>query len=88
METLKIESSAFQQIMERLDQLEGRIKSNSRPLTETWLDNQDVCQLLHVSKRTLQHYRDNGQLPYAHLGAKIYYKASDIEKHLNNHYKS
>ena len=88
METLTIESSAFQRIMEKLDQLESRVKSNNRPLTETWLDNQDVCQLLHISKRTLQHYRDNGQIPYAQIGAKIYYKAKDIEKHLNDHYKS
>lgn len=25
-----------------------------------WLHNGDVCQLLNISKRTLQHYRDTG----------------------------
>ena len=30
------------------------------------MDNQDVCMLLHVSKRTLQRYRSDGLLPYVH----------------------
>ena len=25
-----------------------------------WLHNGDVCKLLNISKRTLQHYRDTG----------------------------
>ena len=29
-----------------------------------WLHNGDVCQLLNISKRTLQHYRDTGVLPF------------------------
>ena len=28
-----------------------------------WLHNGDVCRLLGISKRTLQHYRDTGMLP-------------------------
>ena len=27
-----------------------------------WLHNGDVCRLLNISKRTLQHYRDTGML--------------------------
>lgn len=30
-----------------------------------WLHNGDVCRLLNISKRTLQHYRDTGVLPFA-----------------------
>ena len=35
-----------------------------------WLHNGDVCQLLGISKRTLQHYRDTGVLPFAQIGHK------------------
>jgi DNA-binding transcriptional MerR regulator len=45
-----------------------------------WLDNQDVCLILNISKRTLQTYRDNGTLPYSQVNHKIYYKPNDIEK--------
>ena len=60
--------------------------SKSSPLTEQWLDNQDISNLLHVSKRTLQNYRDNGIIPFSQIGGKIYYKASDVEKLLLKHY--
>jgi hypothetical protein len=43
------------------------------------LDNQDVCQLLNVSKRTLQRYRSSGELPYQMIYHKTFYKESDVE---------
>ena len=33
-----------------------------------WLHNGDVCRLLYISKRTLQHYRDTGVLPLPKSG--------------------
>ncbi|WP_259299458.1 helix-turn-helix domain-containing protein [Prevotella disiens] len=45
-----------------------------------WLHNGDVCQLLNISKRTLQHYRDTGVLPFAQIGHKCYYKREDVER--------
>nr|WP_283242766.1 helix-turn-helix domain-containing protein [Marinifilum caeruleilacunae] len=56
------------------------------PLEERWLDNQEVCQTLLISKRTLQTYRDNGTLPFSQIGSKIYYKSSDIQAHLDKNY--
>ena len=44
-----------------------------------WLHNVDVCRLLNISKRTLQHYRDTGVLPFAQIGHKCYYKREDVE---------
>ena len=35
-----------------------------------WLHNGDVCRLLNISKRTLQHYRDTGVLPFTQIGHK------------------
>ena len=43
-----------------------------------WLHNGDVCRLLNISKRTLQHYRDTGVLPFAQIGHKCYYKREDV----------
>lgn len=69
-----------------LEMIKGRIKhllEKSRGLTRyrnrnEWLDNQDVCQLLNISLRTLQSYRDRGILAYSMIGHKCYYKSSDI----------
>jgi hypothetical protein len=47
---------------------------------ETLLDNQDFAFLLKVSKRTLQQYRSNGQLPYFMIAHKTYYRTSDVRE--------
>ena len=44
-----------------------------------WLYNGDVCRLLNLSKRTLQHYRDTGVLPFTQIGHKCYDKREDVE---------
>ncbi|KAA6318672.1 hypothetical protein EZS27_031350 [termite gut metagenome] len=49
---------------------------------ERLLDNQDVCQLLNVSKRTLQRYRSSGELPYQMIYHKTFYKEGDVEAFL------
>ena len=43
-----------------------------------WLHNGDVCKLLNISKRTLQHYRDTGVLPFSQIGHKCYNKREDV----------
>ncbi len=88
MKVITIEDVAFQEIVNKLEAISSKLNKNKEttPLNEIWMDNQDVCELLHISKRTLQHYRDTGKLPFSQIGAKIYYKASDIDTFLNKHY--
>lgn len=46
---------------------------------EKWLDNQEVCLMMNITKRTLQTYKDKGLLPYSKLNRKNYYKLSDVQ---------
>ena len=89
MQVITIQTEAFQQLIDKIDAIAGSIshRSGTNPLTDTWLDIQEVCQLLKISKRTLQTYRDNGTLPFSQVGGKIYFKSSDIQQHLETHYK-
>lgn len=52
---------------------------------ERLYDNQDLCMMLQVSKRSLQRYRSIGILPYLMLRQKTYYKETDVEKFLSEH---
>jgi len=61
-------------------------QSRAERLKDSWLDNQDVMQTLHISKRTLQTFRDNGTLPYSKVGGTFYYKVADIEEVLHSNY--
>ena len=47
-----------------------------------WLDNQDVCQILNISPRTLQTLRQNGTLAYSQIEHKVYYKPEDVERNI------
>ena len=42
--------------------------------------NQDVCQILNISPRTLQTLRQNGTLAYSQIEHKVYYKPEDVER--------
>ena len=49
---------------------------------EKYLTNREVCQLLRISPRTLQNWRDTGKIPFIRLKGKILYKESEILKEL------
>lgn len=55
---------------------------------EHYLTDQDISQRLHISRRTLQEYRNTGKIPYILFGGKVLYKESDIEKMLEKAYFS
>jgi len=41
---------------------------------------------MKISKRTAQTWRDEGRISFSQVGNKIYYKLSDVEKLLQEHY--
>ena len=53
---------------------------------EKYLTTKDICRLLHMSKRTLQEYRDDGKVGYIQISGKILYKQSDVLKLLEDNY--
>lgn len=44
-----------------------------------WLDAQEACQLLNISKRTLQTYRAKGILGATQINRKNYFRLADVE---------
>ena len=88
METIETMQEVYRKLADKMDHIERELddRKNTNPLSEAWLDIQEACQLLKISKRTLQAYRDNGILSFSQFSGKIYFRASDIESHLNRHY--
>lgn len=72
----------MERIMDRFDKQDRKLNKMSERRNmldgELLLDNQYLCQLLNVSKRTLQRYRDRGELPFQTLYQKTFYKESDV----------
>ena len=67
MEVVVIEKSVFEQIQKDVQQLNNSLQVVMDTYKgiwqkEKWLDSQEVCLLLGISKRTLQNYKDKGIL--------------------------
>ena len=51
-----------------------------------FFDSQEFMQLMNISKRTAQQWRDNNTIGFSQIGNKIYYKLKDILKLLEENY--
>ncbi len=53
---------------------------------ESYLTNNDMYKILHISKRALQKYRRTNKIPFIKFGGKVLYKKSDVLKILEKNY--
>jgi len=91
MEMLIIEKQAIDELAYRLELLKNRFNNLfavSGAAPQKWIDNEQACIRLSVSKRTLQHLRDSGILPYTKIGGKVFYKPEEIERMILSGYQT
>ena len=84
MEVVSIERSTYEELLTSFNSFVTKMnkmanRGKDKGLGD-WLDNQDVCQMLNISPRTLQTLRDNGTLAYSQIKRKVYYKPEDVER--------
>ncbi|AQS94031.1 DNA-binding protein [Polaribacter sp. BM10] len=86
MEAVILTAEQYNNLVSRLDKLNSTLESNQKSSQETFLDNQEFIQLMHISKRTAQTWRDEGKISFSQIGSKIYYKMKDVEVLLDKNY--
>lgn len=72
----------YDSMVAKLETLAGRVEAlnaKQQKRLGRWLDNEEVCEMLCIAKRTLQAYREKRLIPYTQVGHKIYYKPQDVE---------
>ncbi|MDR0511355.1 MAG: helix-turn-helix domain-containing protein [Rikenellaceae bacterium] len=85
------DNEALRALLGHIDSLNVRLaKASGNPETKSGLDryltDKEVCRVLHLNRRTLLVYRNEGRIPYFKLGRRVYYKASDIQRLMEEHY--
>lgn len=76
-------ASFFTAMDELLDTIGQALKNRTPHLNgEKFLSNCNVCQMLQISSRTLQDWRDTGKIPFIQIKGKILYKQSKVLKWL------
>lgn len=70
----------YEKLLNNIQELKNLLaEMNKYRFAEQFLDNEELCALFKISTKTAESWRRSGQLPYAQLGKKIYYRLSDIE---------
>ena len=87
MDYVKIPQSEYQDLVKHLEEISKQLTAKTKVPKEQWLDNQEFMQLMKISRRTAQSYRDNNMIAFSIIGNKIYYKLADVEDLLNRHYR-
>lgn len=90
MEVLDKNHKEIKDVLENLDSISiqlDELKSSYIPLFEGehYLTNKQVANILQVSERTLQEYRNKGLISFIDTGI-ILYKESDVRIMLDNAY--
>ena len=80
------EAKSIGDFIERLNAIEHKLKK-MQYINDVFLDNYEFLKVMNISKRTAQSWRDSGIVSFSQVGAKIYYRFSDIEELLNKNYK-
>ena len=87
MEVISIERSTYEELLTSFNSFVTKMKEIANRGKDKGLgdclDNQDVCQMLNISPRTLQTLRDNGTLAYSQINRKLFYKPVDVESILH-----
>jgi hypothetical protein len=88
MEIISMSLKTFNELGRRMEAIEAkaeRLHRNQADLRlKRWLDNEEVCETLAISKRTLQSYRENNLLPFSRIRHKIFYRPEDVQKVLES----
>ena len=79
---------SIEKVRKRLELISSKIDTIQRADPEhTIYDTEQFMQIMNISKRTVQKWRQDGLISYSQVGQKFYYKLSDILQVLEKYYK-
>lgn len=78
----------FEKLLTKIDTYFAKFANNMEFANDPIIDNFRFLQLMNISAKTAQTWRDKGIIGYSQIGNKIYYRVSDIKKLLDKNHKS
>ena len=87
--SLKVVDKNYESIEKKLTELIKKLEKRLVQESIQVLDNSQFIDLMGISVKTAQSWRDSGLVSFSQIGNKIYYRVSDIKELLEkNHRKS
>jgi hypothetical protein len=85
MQTL-IEKSSLDALILKVEALHEKLLGKQQEKKE-WLEPHEVMEILKISPRCLQTYRDSGKIGFSKIGKKkIYYSRESVDKLLQKNF--
>ena len=85
-ESLKEVNSKHEVLLQKLDNLIAGLNENRKLPDDPFFSNDEFMDLMSISVRTSQLWRDQGLISYSQISGKIYFRMSDIKKLLDENY--
>jgi len=82
MEIITMDSDAFKRLMESINEIKRHLRMKEGPkkaLQNDLVDTFEACRILGICRRTLERYRDSGDLPYSRIDRRLFYRVTDLE---------
>ena len=86
MEAIILSKEQYDGLISKINEIHEKLNAKAAPKHEVFLDNEELIAMLKISRRTAQTWRDEGKISFSQVGSKIYYKLSDVEKTMQEHY--
>jgi len=86
MEAVILSKDQFEELISKINDIASKVNTKPGAVQETYLDNKQFMEMLKISPRTAQTWRDEGKISFSQVGSKIYYKLSDVEKCMETYY--
>ena len=74
-----------QALVESLKEAVTALHDKTKGSKKEFVGNEEFMELMGISKRTAQCWRDEGIIAFSQVGSKIYYSMTDIAKLMQEH---
>lgn len=86
MEAIILEKTKFTELLNEIKDIKSAVRENPLKPNKNFITNYEFIELMGISKRTAQTWRDEGVIAFSQIGSKIYYQMDDIKKLLETNY--
>ena len=87
MEAIILTSAQFDNLTASIEEIKRKLEKTTASGSKIFIDNQEFIDLMKISPRTAQKWRDDGVITFSQIGNKIYYRMTDVENLLAKHAK-
>lgn len=76
----------FEKLLSKIDSHFAKFANNIEFADDPIIDNSRFIELMGISTKLAQSWRDKGMISYSQVNNKIFYRKSDIVELLNNYH--